>query len=296
MGNAPGLVQGAEAGVGIGLQDRGEAGEVLARMDPLAVWRVGEPHRRRGVTTGRAFVAHVARQPAGGGLAGARRQHRQRRVVAVQHWRGQHVAAPGGVLATDALQLGGTLGTALSWVTTAYMVYTIAVILVKLLWECEQDEFELGAKQELQSCHYVGSYCASDVLGVCIERRKSYCCFTTPLARILNEQVRPQLGRSWGSAKNPDCAGLAVDELARIDWSGVNLDEWLAILAATGHYPTLDTLNLANLIGAGSEYNVTGTRADAAERSSLRADGLDQGQIRQDAGQELWGITLPVLP
>jgi hypothetical protein len=48
--------------------------------------------------------------------------------------------------------------------------------------------------------------------------------------------------------------------------------------------------------GAGSEYNVIGTRADVAERSRLRADGLDQGQIRQDAGQELWGITLPVLP
>jgi hypothetical protein len=47
---------------------------------------------------------------------------------------------------------------------------------------------------------------------------------------------------------------------------------------------------------AGRQYNVTGTRADAAERSRLRADGLDQGQIRQDAGQELWGITLPVLP
>jgi conjugal transfer mating pair stabilization protein TraN len=205
-------------------------------------------------------------------------------------------AAQGGALATDALQLGGTLGMALSWVMTAYLVYTIAVILVKLLWECEQDEFELGAKRELKSCHYVGSYCASDVLGVCIERRKSYCCFTTPLARILNEQVRPQLGRSWGSAKHPDCAGLAVDELARIDWSRVNLDEWLAILAATGHYPTLDTLNLANLTGAGSEYAVTGTRADAAERSNLRADGLDQGQIRQDAGRDLWGITLPVLP
>ena len=75
--------------------------------------------------------------------------------------------------------------------------------------ECEQAEFELGAKRELKSCHYVGSYCASDVLGVCIERRRSYCCFTTPLARILNEQARPQLGRGWGSAKHPDCAGAS---------------------------------------------------------------------------------------
>ena len=58
----------------------------------------------------------------------------------------------------------------------------------------------------------------------------------------------------------------------------------------------LDTLDLAHLTGTRSEYAITGTRADAAERSNLRADGLDQGQIRQDAGQELWGITLPVLP
>ena len=51
-----------------------------------------------------------------------------------------------------------------------------------------------------------------------------------------NRQVGTQLGRIWGLAKAPDCTGLAVDELARIDWSRVKLDEWLAILAATGHY------------------------------------------------------------
>jgi conjugal transfer mating pair stabilization protein TraN len=76
----------------------------------------------------------------------------------------------------------------------------------------------------------------------------------------------------------------------------VNLDKWLAILVATGRYPTRDTLNLASLTGAGSTFNVTGTGADVAERSSLRADGIDQGQIRLDAGRELWEITLPVLP
>jgi conjugal transfer mating pair stabilization protein TraN len=209
---------------------------------------------------------------------------------------GGGTAAQGGALATDSLQLGGALGTALGWVMTAYMINSIAVILVQLLWECEKDEFELGAKRELKSCHYVGSYCASDVLGVCIERRRSYCCFATPLARIVNEQVRPQLGRRWGSAKDPDCRGIAVADLGRIDWRRVNLDEWLAILARTGHLPTAGNLDLEHLTGAGSIFNVTGTRADAAARGTLRTEGLDQGQIRQDAGQQLWGVTLPVLP
>jgi hypothetical protein len=77
----------------------------------------------------------------------------------------------------------------------------------------------------------------------------------------------------------------AMDLARRVDLDHLQLDP-----------AALDTLNLANLTGAGSEYNVTGTRADAAERSTLRADGLDQRQIRQDVGQELWGITLPVLP
>ncbi len=206
-------------------------------------------------------------------------------------------AAQGGALATDALQLGGTLGTALGWVMTAYMVYTIAVILVQLLWECEQDEFELGAKRELKSCHYVGSYCASDVLGVCIERRKSYCCFTTPLARILNEQVRPQLGRTLGVGEASRLRGhrrrragahrLVAGEPRRVAGD------------PRRHRPLPDARHPEP-----RQPHRRGQRRSTSpapgptppQRSSLRADGLDQGQIRQDAGQELWGITLPTLP
>ena len=37
-------------------------------------------------------------------------------------------------------------------------------------------------------------------------------------------------------------------------------------------------------------------RANTTERSTARATDLDQWQIRQDAGEELWGVALPVLP
>ena len=203
----------------------------------------------------------------------------------------------GGSLQTGTIQLGGLIGTALAWVMVAYMIYMVAVILIQLIWTCEQEELELGAKRELRSCHHVGSYCKSKLLTACIERRTAYCCFNTPLARILNEQIRPQLGRGWGEEDAADCAGIPVADFGRVDWTRVNLDEWLAILAETGHFPTLERLNLIDaLTGGGSAFDASGTRPDAAARSQTRSEGLDSDGARQDAEMELWEGTLPALP
>jgi conjugal transfer mating pair stabilization protein TraN len=202
----------------------------------------------------------------------------------------------GGNLQAGTIQLGGLVGTALAWVMAAYMIYCIVVILIQLIWTCEQEEFELGAKRELRSCHDIGSYCKTKVLSACIERRKAYCCFNTPLARILNEQIRPQLGRGWGEADQPDCTGINVNDFGRVDWDLVNLDEWLAILAETGLFPTLDSLNLDALTGAGSEFDISGARPDAAARSQTRSDGLDSDAAHREAETELWESTLPGLP
>ncbi|MGB8146640.1 MAG: conjugal transfer protein TraN [Chromatiaceae bacterium] len=70
--------------------------------------------------------------------------------------------------ANGVLQLGGGaawLGTVMVWVMWAYTLYTVAMILIKLIWTCEQAEFELGAKRELKACHKVGGYCKKKVLG-----------------------------------------------------------------------------------------------------------------------------------
>ena len=62
----------------------------------------------------------------------------------------------------------------------------------------------------------MGGYCRSYVLGICIEKRDAHCCFSTPLARILNEQIRPQLGRSWGVPR----ARTVPESTRRTDLSG----------------------------------------------------------------------------
>lgn len=76
-------------------------------------------------------------------------------------------------------------------------------------------------------CHYIGSYCAVKVLGVCLQKKKTFCCFNSVLARIIQEQGRPQLGIGWGDAKHPNCRGFTPEEFQKIDFSKIDFSEWL---------------------------------------------------------------------
>jgi hypothetical protein len=71
------------------------------------------------------------------------------------------------------------------------------------------------------------------ILGTCLETTQSYCCFNSRLARVLNEQGRAQLGRGWGGAKNPDCAGFSLAQLQTLDFSRMDLTEFYAEIAPT---------------------------------------------------------------
>lgn len=193
------------------------------------------------------------------------------------------------------------LATALNFVKFVmwiYAVYNVLDILVHIIWACEEEEFELGAKRQLKVCHYVGSFCKTQVLGICIEKRDSYCCFNSPLSRILQEQVRVQLNRGWGSPKEPDCSGLRAGELANVDWNRIDLSEWLALLSIAGEMPTQRDLSLAGLTGSGSQFAFDGriARPDAAQRTQERL-GLYQQQTGQTLEQlrinrnlNQWGI------
>jgi conjugal transfer mating pair stabilization protein TraN len=152
------------------------------------------------------------------------------------------------------------------------------------------------AKNAVKACSYIGSYCGSKVLGGCVQTNYAYCCFNSPLARILQEQIRPQLGWDFGDPKSPECQGIPIGKLADVDWSKVNLKEWINILTNTGRLPTSDTpqkLTLDVLTGTGSDLNYTGGRHNAADRTQLRLDDIDMNQTRQDAEDQGWSLGPP---
>ncbi|WP_457641321.1 conjugal transfer protein TraN [Persephonella sp.] len=100
---------------------------------------------------------------------------------------------------------------------------------------CNADEQYLAKLREWGErdgkCHYIGEYCAEKWKwpggSVCVQKKKTFCCFTSPLARIIQEQGREQLGISWGTPKNPNCRGFTPSEFQKLDWNKIDFSEWI---------------------------------------------------------------------
>ena len=93
------------------------------------------------------------------------------------------------------------------------------------LTSCNEEEQLLAEKRYKNLCHEVGTYSTKKVVGVVPKKKTSFCCFTSKLARILHEQGRGQLGIGWGDPEHPDCRGLTVEELSRINFEKLDLSE-----------------------------------------------------------------------
>ena len=102
------------------------------------------------------------------------------------------------------------------------------------LGNCKAVEKALALKREKGLCHFVGTYCSErdPVFNKCLTKKSTYCCFNSKLARVFQQQGRSQLSISFGSPEYPNCRGLAVEELQRIDFSKFNMEELFADLLA----------------------------------------------------------------
>lgn len=94
-------------------------------------------------------------------------------------------------------------------------------------FDCSADDRALANKQSAGLCHYVGTYCSDRTLfGICLKKRKTFCCFNNVLARLIHEQGRPQVGWDWGSTKTPDCSGYTVALFQALDLSLMDFSEF----------------------------------------------------------------------
>lgn len=106
------------------------------------------------------------------------------------------------------------------------------------LSSCSSDEKALGKAKDRKLTVYVGEYCSKKVLGVCLEKKRGYCVFDSKLARIVQEQGRRgQLGTGFGSGSSPDCRGITVDELQRLDFGVMDFSDFYSDLDAGSAIP-----------------------------------------------------------
>jgi hypothetical protein len=122
--------------------------------------------------------------------------------------------------------------------STVLLVLAVAMMVISYLLQCDQSSTQAAIKRNLRLCAEVGDYCAQKVLFVCLKEATGYCCFGNLLARIIQVQGRAQLGLGWGSPKHPDCRGLTVEELQRIDWKAIDWSEYLEDLQNRLAWPT----------------------------------------------------------
>lgn len=91
------------------------------------------------------------------------------------------------------------------------------------LVDCNPEERQLSAMRGEGKCHYVGAT-HNQFMGMWTSSDTHvYCCFPSPLIAHLQKEARKQLGKDFGPPTNPDCGGLSMAEIQRVDFSKMDL-------------------------------------------------------------------------
>lgn len=131
------------------------------------------------------------------------------------------------VVSTSSSTMVSALATIATVVAVAMVIYAIAKFIYDYIYQCTEDDILTSTKLGLRVCHEVGEKCVSEALGVCVKKETVYCCFNSLLARVLHEQARGQIAKGWGDEYSPDCSGFSPGELSQIDFSLVDLSEYM---------------------------------------------------------------------
>lgn len=198
----------------------------------------------------------------------------------------------------------GAAGNVLGAIMGAYTAVMIAYMALQIIFECTEDEIKLAVKRELKSCESVGSYCYEKICVVpttfgcaaraCVQTRDAYCCYNSPLSRIVMSQAAEQLGRpgrkGLGTAENPQCGGLPLSDLEKLDWDRIDLSEWTGLLQQEGALNNKPgDLSFDALTGNGNAFAMPekyGDRENTITRTQERLENGSPDDMRVIQGQK----------
>jgi conjugal transfer mating pair stabilization protein TraN len=93
------------------------------------------------------------------------------------------------------------------------------------LSQCSEEELSLAEMREKGLCHYVGKY-SQEFMDLWKTRDEHvYCCFTSKLSRVFQEEAREQLKMDWGKPKEPNCRGFLTADIDKLDFTTLDLNE-----------------------------------------------------------------------
>lgn len=223
-------------------------------------------------------ATNIGSEVAASASSGALEAMRQMIMQSLNDWItetfGEELAAKIFTVEAGKIALNSTLANVFAFANNVYLAYSVGKLILQIAYRCHEHEYATAGKKKLRSCTLVGIYCSQEVAGVCFQTKTTTCCFSNPLSRILQEQIRRQLGMSFGTPENPDCRPLTTSMLAKVNWNQVNLDEWVGIMLANDNFSTLSN----RLV----EQKVFLTRVDDTTHGEL-ATKLDDSLDTRDA-------------
>lgn len=108
------------------------------------------------------------------------------------------------------------------------LAFSVVMHIVMDMMACDEKDQLTAVRKGQGLCHKVGSYCDKKTLGACRTKKETYCCFVSKLARIVNQQGRPQVGKGWGHPKLPDCSGFTPEQIASLRFDLMDFSEFFS--------------------------------------------------------------------
>jgi conjugal transfer mating pair stabilization protein TraN len=191
-----------------------------------------------------------------------------------------------GITTTTYSMAGSMLSSIITVVGIIYAIYQIAKMVVQLIFACTEEEVKLNMLKEQRLCTRsgeIGNYCSAKTLFGCVARKEAYCCFSSPFARIFQQQARPQLGMSFGTPKAPSCEGISIQKISQINYNKMDFGEWIDMLKISNQIPidslTADAMYDKAMVTKGK---LPGSKNDnAQDRVNTQTQGSDIDSIRQ---------------
>ena len=107
----------------------------------------------------------------------------------------------------------------------------------QMIGNCSDMAIALAAARKAKEAEFVGTMCVewwNLLVGkVCARKEDVYCVYKSELARMIQEQGRPQLGLNFGTPQLPDCDGLTLNQFASLNFQMMNWSEFYSQIATT---------------------------------------------------------------
>lgn len=98
--------------------------------------------------------------------------------------------------------------------------------------QCDIQDQETALLNESNYCVEVGEFCAEKWITGCVQKSKSYCCFSSQLGKIIQVEGRkqiPEMG-GFGTPKAPVCKGFTMEQFQSLDFSKIDLSSYYATI------------------------------------------------------------------